>query len=100
MKIFRKFLMIGTAVALLGAFAPIAAQEGGQGGIIIEGNLSADVATMNPIMSSDTASQRVIGFMFPSFIGADPAAAVLAPALISQLSASEFGCAGASAKTV
>ncbi|MBK9749705.1 MAG: hypothetical protein IPO91_23410 [Chloroflexi bacterium] len=74
MKIFRKFLMIGTAVALLGAFAPVAAQEGGQGGIIIEGNLSADVATMNPIMSSDTAS-RVIGFMFPGFIGADPAAA-------------------------
>ncbi len=79
MKIFRKFLMIGTAVALLGGvLAPVAAQEGGQGGIIIEGNISADVATMNPIMSSDTASSRVIGFMFPSFIGADPAAAVLA----------------------
>ncbi len=88
MKIFRKFLMIGTAVALLGAFAPIAAQEGGQGGIIIEGNLSADVATMNPIMSSDTASQRVIGFMFPSFIGADPAAAVLAPAQPNSLAES------------
>ena len=88
MKIFRKFLMIGTAVALLGAFAPIAAQEGGQGGIIIEGNLSADVATMNPIMSSDTASSRVIGFMFPNFIGADPAAAVLAPAQPNSLAES------------
>ncbi|MBK9751705.1 MAG: hypothetical protein IPO91_33750 [Chloroflexi bacterium] len=89
MKIFRKFLMIGTAVALLGGvLAPVAAQEGGQGGIIIEGNLSADVATMNPIMSSDTASSRVIGFMFPSFIGADPAAAVLAPAQPNSLAES------------
>ncbi|MBN8636986.1 MAG: hypothetical protein J0M07_16785 [Anaerolineae bacterium] len=89
MKIFRKFLMIGTAVALLGGvLAPVAAQEGGQGGIIIEGNLSADVATMNPIMSSDTASSRVIGFMFPGFIGADPAAAVLAPAQPNSLAES------------
>lgn len=89
MKIFRKFLMIGAAAALLvGAFAPVAAQEGGQGGIIIEGNLSADVATMNPLLSSDTASARVIGFMFPNFIGADPAQAVLAPAQDNSLAES------------
>jgi len=79
MKIFRKFLMIGAAIALLGVLAPVAAQETGTGGIIIEGNFSADVATMNPILSSDTASARVIGFLFPNFIGADPAQAVLAP---------------------
>jgi peptide/nickel transport system substrate-binding protein len=88
MKIFRKFLMIGAAVALLGVMAPVAAQEGGDGGIIIEGNLTSDVATMNPIMSSDTASSRVIAFMFPNFIGADPAQAVLAPAQPNSLATS------------
>jgi len=88
MKIFRKFLMIGAAVALLGVLAPVAAQETGTGGVIIEGNIAADVATMNPIMSSDTASARVIGFMFPNFIGADPAQAVLAPAQPNSLAQS------------
>lgn len=88
MKNFGKFLMIVVAIALLGVLVPVAAQEGGQGGIIIEGNLSADVATMNPIMSSDTASSRVIGFMFPNFIGADPAQAVLAPAQPNSLAES------------
>ena len=88
MKLFRKFLLIAVAVALLGALVPVMAQETGQGGIIIEGNISADVATMNPILSSDTASQRVIGFMFPNFIGADPAAAVLAPAQPNSLAES------------
>jgi peptide/nickel transport system substrate-binding protein len=88
MKNFRKFLMIAMAIALLSVLAPVAAQETGQGGIIIEGNLSADVATMNPIMSSDTASSRVIGFMFPNFIGADPAQAVLAPAQPNSLAES------------
>lgn len=83
MKISRKFLLLGVAVALFGALAvmPAAAQDvgPGEGGIIMEGNLGNDVATMNPILSSDTASTRVINLMFIGLLGVDPAQAVIAP---------------------
>ncbi len=77
-----KLLTLGIAVGLLAALAviPAAAQdECCQGGIIIEGNLGGDVATMNPILSSDTASQRIVGLTNIGLLGVDPDKALIAP---------------------
>lgn len=75
-----KFLLVGALAALIGAFAiPALAQDApapGTGGVIIEGNFGGDPATFNPILAGDTASSRVSGFMFPAFLGIDPATAL------------------------
>lgn len=79
MKIRIKFLLIGAVIALLSVVAPVFAQESGTGGIIIEGNLGGDPATLNPLLASDTASARVSGFMFPGFLNVDVSQAAISP---------------------
>jgi peptide/nickel transport system substrate-binding protein len=77
-----KFLLVGAALALLGALAivPVFAQDGaGQGGIIIEATFSGDPANFNPIIASDTASRRIIARIFPGFLAADPSQGVIVP---------------------
>lgn len=96
MKKLSKVLLLGTLLALVAlAVVPVAAQEGGQGGIIIEGNFGGDVASMNPITASDTASTRVTALMYYGFLGVDPARAVIAPdqpgALVKDWTISEDG---------
>src|SRR5215217_2206063 len=76
-----KLLALGAIVGLLAALAvvPAAAQdECCNGGTIIEGNLGGDVATMNPILSSDTASQRIISLTNVGLLGVDPEQGVIA----------------------
>jgi len=53
--------------------------NGGSGGVIIEGNFSGDVKNLNPLLTSDTASQRIVGFLFPALIGVDPKTANWVP---------------------
>jgi peptide/nickel transport system substrate-binding protein len=74
----RTALLLGSA-ALAGALiaAPAIAQDDGL--IIIEGNAGGDVATMNPLLASDTASRRIAAFMFPGFINANVESAVFSP---------------------
>lgn len=96
MKKLSKVLLLGTLLALVAlAVVPVAAQEGGQGGIIIEGNFGGDVASMNPITASDTASTRITALMYYGFLGVDPARAVIAPdqpgALVKDWTISEDG---------
>lgn len=93
-----KLVTMGVMVALVAALAvvPAAAQEECcTGGIIIEGNIGGDVATMNPILASDTASQRVIGLTNIAFLGVDVDRAVIAPdqagALVRDWTVSEDG---------
>lgn len=77
-----RLLALGAIVGLLAALAvvPAAAQdECCNGGTIIEGNLGGDVATMNPILSSDTASQRIISLTNVGLLGVDPEQGVIAP---------------------
>jgi len=76
-----KLVLLGAILVLVGALmvAPIGAQEGGQGGIIIEGNLGGDPATFNPIIASDTASRRITGFIYPGFLAVDPSQATIVP---------------------
>lgn len=94
-----RFLLIGATAALIGAFAmPAMAQDTpapGTGGIIVEGNFGGDVANLNPIILSDTASQRIAGFIYPGLIGVDPATAIFAQndpaALVTDWEISEDG---------
>jgi len=69
--------MAGAAALMtLSLVVPAVAQDTpapGEGGIIIEGNAGGDPATMNPVLASDTTSQRVVSFLFPNLISIDPA---------------------------
>jgi peptide/nickel transport system substrate-binding protein len=97
----KRLLLAGASVALLASLiVPVVAQEApapGEGGILIEGNFGGDPATMNPILASDTASQRVYSLMFPGLIGANPETAEFvmddptAPALVNGWTISEDG---------
>lgn len=89
-KVF-KLVSVGIAVMLIAALVvvPATAQDQCcQGGIIIEGNQGGDVATMNPILSSDTASQRIITLTQVGFLGVDPDRAVIAPDELGALAKS------------
>ncbi len=99
MKHFGRLLMAGTAALLaLSLVVPAVAQDTpapGEGGIIIEGNAGGDPATMNPVLASDTASARVVGFLFPALISVDPATALFRKdspdALVTDWEISEGG---------
>jgi len=95
-----KLLAFGVGLSLFAALAvvPASAQDTPccQRGTLIEGNFGGqDVATLNPILNSDTASARVIGLLFPSFINPDPPKGVFAPnqqgAIVSTWDVSEDG---------
>lgn len=79
---FAKILFLGVTAALLGALVivpALAAQEGGQGGIIIEANSNGDIKTMNPLLVNDVYSANVIDLMFPTLVGVEPKSGVYAP---------------------
>ena len=81
MRHLRKYLGFGVVLALFSLLVvPIMAQdEGGQGGIIVEGNLGGDPATFNPIVTNDTSSQQVATFLFPTLVGIDPQSTIFTP---------------------
>ncbi|MCK6581134.1 MAG: ABC transporter substrate-binding protein [Anaerolineae bacterium] len=96
-KLFR-LVTVSVAVMLIAALVviPTSAQDQCcEGGIIVEGNLGGDPATMNPVLSSDTASSRVIGLMQVGFLGVDVEQAIIAPnqpgALVKDWTVSEDG---------
>jgi peptide/nickel transport system substrate-binding protein len=75
MKKITTLSLFGIVVALLGVLLiPVLAQEvaPGEGGIIIEGNFAGDPANFNPILVTDTASDRIADFLFPGLLGVDP----------------------------
>lgn len=80
---FGRFVLLSFGLTLLGMLVilPVLAQEGGQGGIIIEPNSNAgsDVATLNPILGNDVYSSRVYQLMFTTLLGIDPEKGVFAP---------------------
>ncbi|GIL12298.1 MAG: ABC transporter substrate-binding protein [Chloroflexota bacterium] len=77
MKSTSKLLVLVLALLMVGALTVVAQDTPapGEGGILIEGNFGGDPATFNPILASDTASTRITSFLFPGFIGVDPATA-------------------------
>jgi peptide/nickel transport system substrate-binding protein len=93
-----RLLTLGVAVGAFAALAvvPVAAQDTCcQGGTIIEGNFGGDVASTNPILAGDTASQRIVSLLYPGFVGVDPDKAVIAPnepgAVVKDWTVSEDG---------
>jgi peptide/nickel transport system substrate-binding protein len=74
-----RLLVISTLIALLSLLmTPTFAQEEGdipgpgEGDPVIRANLGQDIATLNPILSSDGSSQAVIAHILPTLIGASP----------------------------
>lgn len=77
-----------SALLLVLVVVPVLAQDGpgaGEGGIIIEPNLGGDIATLNPLLSTDQASTDVITRMYPGLIGYDPATQILQPNIPGSL---------------
>ena len=79
MKHSIRLLVISTLIALLSLLATtaIAQEEGdipgpGEGDPVIVANLGQDIATLNPILSSDGSSNDVIARILPDLIGASP----------------------------
>jgi peptide/nickel transport system substrate-binding protein len=72
MKNVLRFMVIGLLVlAISMLIAPISAQEGGEGGVLITDNIGDDVPTFNPLIASDTTSSLVYGWMYPSLYTID-----------------------------
>jgi len=72
MKLSKHFVM-GLAILMLAALVvPVAAQDGPQGGIIIDANPGGDPTTLDPLLSSDATTADLQGFMFPGFVAVDP----------------------------
>src|SRR5262245_45187325 len=88
MKSLRIFLLLGAVVGLFGlVVAPLAAQDqGGQGGVIVEGGFGNDPATFNPLLTQTTDAQLVAGLMFPTFVGIDPKTAAFTPGAPGSIS--------------
>ena len=76
MKRFSSLLFAGVMLALLviPAFG-----QGGEGGVIVESNIGDDPSTFNPIITSDTTSSLVSGFMYPDIITGDDETFVATP---------------------
>lgn len=66
------------ALLLLTLVVPLNAQDGPVGGIIIEGNSGGDPTALDPLLASDAFSADIRGFLFPAFVGVDPATAQFA----------------------
>lgn len=77
MNRFSKIFLLAVMLALVAVMMPAAAQEEeempepGTGGAIVAPNIGSDIATLNPIITSDGSSSAVSGRIFPGFIGID-----------------------------
>jgi peptide/nickel transport system substrate-binding protein len=89
MKLLRSWL--GVLALILVVVPVVLAQDGpgaGEGGIIIEPNLGGDIATLNPLLVNDQASQDVVNRMYPGLIGYDPATQIIQPNVVGSLAES------------
>lgn len=64
------------AMLLMLLAVPLYAQDGPQGGIIISGNAGGDPTALDPLLSNDSVASEIQGFLFPVFVGVDPATAL------------------------
>jgi len=77
-----RILLVGLFIALISALIiPVAAQEVGpaEGGPVILPNFGADVATLNPFISTDGTSSAVWTRLYPGFLSVDPEIGYYAP---------------------
>ncbi|MCL4254835.1 MAG: hypothetical protein KJ043_13810, partial [Anaerolineae bacterium] len=84
MNRFSKIFLLAVMLALVAVMMPAAAQEEempepGTGGAIVAPNIGSDIATLNPIITSDGSSSAVSARIFPGFIGIDLDTANFAP---------------------
>jgi peptide/nickel transport system substrate-binding protein len=88
--------LLGAMLLMLLA-VPLYAQDGPQGGIIISGNAGGDPTALDPLLSGDAVASEIQGFLFPAFVGVDPATALFEEnqpgAFVSTWEVSEDGLA-------
>jgi len=76
MRTHLRFMAVGLVVLLLAVMiAPAVAQEGGDGGIIIEGTYS-EINPLNPITCTDTGCQDITTLTWTGLVGIDPETAL------------------------
>src|SRR5579859_2514903 len=63
-------VLLVVVIAFTVSGIPTRAQD--SGGVIIEGTYGSDPKTFNPLLTGDTTSQEMAGFMFPIMLGVDP----------------------------
>jgi peptide/nickel transport system substrate-binding protein len=75
----KKYILpvLGTLLLMM-LVVPLYAQDGPEGGIIIVGNSGGDPTALDPLLSNDTVSSEIQEFLFPDFVGVDPATAQFA----------------------
>jgi peptide/nickel transport system substrate-binding protein len=93
MKRLSKILLVAGALAAVAlAVVPVIGQDEGPGpgggGVIIEPNLGGDVATLNPLLSNDQASNDVIYRLYAGLVGYDPATQIIQPGVANNLTES------------
>ncbi len=101
MNRFSKLFVLAVMLALVAVMMPTFAQEEedmpepGTGGAIIAPNIGSDIATLNPIITSDGSSSAVSSRIFPGFIGISTETADFAPmsqgAIVADWTISEDG---------
>lgn len=79
MRRINRLLPLVVIIVLMLTTVGLNTQAQTSGGVIIEGNGGGDPKTFNPIFVSDTASQRITGFLFPTLIAVDPKTADYLP---------------------
>ena len=74
MKKLQSIVLVMIALVALPIFAQDAdeAPGPGLGGVILWDNTGGDPATFNPLISSDTSSSSVAGWLYPAIIGVSP----------------------------
>lgn len=86
MKRLAYVLIAGLLVML--AVVPVAAQEDGQGGIIVDATFGpSGPTTFNPLTCTDVSCSKLMQFMLPALIGVDPATAEIVPGAIGGVAA-------------
>lgn len=73
-RLMRLATIILVVLVMTALLLPVSAQEPA-GGVIIEGQSGGDPTVLNPLLSSDTTSDRVESFLYPDLVSIDPATA-------------------------
>ncbi len=91
----KHVLAVLGAVLLVVLVVPLSAQDGPEGGVVIWGNPGGDPTALDPLLYSDATAGDILGFLFPDFVGVDPATAQFSEnqpgALVSTWEVSEDG---------
>lgn len=83
-----RILTLGIALSLLAALAVVPAAAQDSGNIIIDSTFGSGPVNFNPVTSSSATEDQIMGQMYPTLIGVDPATGVITPGAVGGLAES------------